>query len=151
MRYKLVKKILNQQKEFGKKTQIWINDSLSFYWKYCPKKLRPCVLIILVYEDCGIGRLPPVLLYIMNCRVPLLWLKEKYVLVQLEAACCKLQIHERTISLRFLDIILRVLRLEVSVYNVNITNQFQTTFALGGGVRGGGNFVVDCEQQGGNS
>ncbi len=31
--------------------------------------------------------------------------------------------------LQFLGIILRVLRLEVSVYNVYITNQFQTTFA----------------------
>jgi hypothetical protein len=30
---------------------------------------------------------------------------------------------------RFLGIILRVLRLEVSVCNVYITNQFQTTFA----------------------
>ncbi len=30
-------------------------------------------------------------------------------------------------------IILRVLRLEVSVHNVYITNQFQTTFARGGG------------------
>jgi hypothetical protein len=29
-------------------------------------------------------------------------------------------------------IILRVLRLQVSVYNVYITNQFQTTFAQGG-------------------
>ncbi len=48
-----------------------------------PKKLRPCVLIILVYADCGIGRLPTVLLYIMNCRVPLLWLKEKYEYVLL--------------------------------------------------------------------
>ncbi len=38
--------------------------------------MRPCVLIILVYADCGIGRLLPVLLYIMNCRVPLLWLKK---------------------------------------------------------------------------
>ncbi len=37
---------------------------------------------------------------------------------------------------RFLGIILRVLRLKVSVYNVYITNQFQTTFARGGG--GGG-------------
>jgi hypothetical protein len=34
--------------------------------------------------------------------------------------------------LRFLGIILRVLRLEVSVYNVYITNQLQTTFAQGG-------------------
>ncbi len=32
--------------------------------------------------------------------------------------------------MRFLGIILRVLRLEVSVYNVYITNQFQATFAL---------------------
>jgi hypothetical protein len=32
-----------------------------------------------------------------------------------------------------MGIILRVLRLEVSVYNVYITNQFQTTFAQGGG------------------
>jgi hypothetical protein len=39
------------------------------------------------------------------------------------------RIHERTISLRFLGIILRVLRLEVSVY---ITNQFITTFAQDG-------------------
>jgi hypothetical protein len=35
--------------------------------------------------------------------------------------------------LRFLGRILRVLRLEVSVYNVYITNQFQTTFAQKGG------------------
>jgi len=32
------------------------------------------------------------------------------------------------LSLRFLGIILRVLRLEVSVFNVYITNQFQITF-----------------------
>jgi hypothetical protein len=42
------------------------------------------------------------------------------------------QIHERTISMRFLGITLRVLRLEVSVYNVYIANQLQTTFAQGG-------------------
>jgi hypothetical protein len=42
------------------------------------------------------------------------------------------RIHESTMSLRFLGIILRVLRLEVSVYNVYITNQFQTTFSQGG-------------------
>jgi hypothetical protein len=35
--------------------------------------------------------------------------------------------------LRFLGIIFRVLRLEVSVYNVYITNQFQILFAQGGG------------------
>ncbi len=39
------------------------------------------------------------------------------------------RIHELTISLRFLGIILRVLKLEVSVYNVYIKNQFQPTFA----------------------
>ncbi len=40
---------------------------------------------------------------------------------------------ERTISLGFLGIILRVLRLEVFVYKVYyITNQFQTIFAQGG-------------------
>ena len=39
------------------------------------------------------------------------------------------RIHERTISLRFLGIILRALRLEISVNNVYITNKFQTTFA----------------------
>jgi hypothetical protein len=36
-------------------------------------------------------------------------------------------------SLRFLGIILRVLRLEVSVCNVCITKKFQTTFVRGGG------------------
>ncbi len=41
----------------------------------------------------------------------------------------KSRILESTITLRFLGIILRVLRLEVSVYNVYI----QTTFAQGGG------------------
>jgi hypothetical protein len=48
------------------------------------------------------------------------------------------QIHERTILLRFLGIILRVLRLEASVHNVYITNQFQTTFVQG---RGGGSNI----------
>jgi hypothetical protein len=46
------------------------------------------------------------------------------------------QIHERTISLMFMGMILRVLRLEVSVYNIYITNKFHTTFARAG--RGGG-------------
>jgi hypothetical protein len=40
---------------------------------------------------------------------------------------------ERTVSLRFLGIILSALRLEVSVYNVYITNPFESTFARGGG------------------
>ncbi len=35
--------------------------------------------------------------------------------------------------MRFQIIILRILRLEVSAYGVYITNQFQTTFARGGG------------------
>ncbi len=43
------------------------------------------------------------------------------------------RIHERTISLRFRGIILRVLRLEVSAFKAYITNQFQPTFARGGG------------------
>jgi hypothetical protein len=37
----------------------------------------------------------------------------------------------------FLGVTLRVLKLEVSVNNVYITNQFQTTFAQGGRVGGG--------------
>jgi hypothetical protein len=44
--------------------------------------------------------------------------------------------------LSFLGIIVRVLRLEVSVYNVYITNQFQTTFAQGRG-RGEQNPLVE--------
>jgi hypothetical protein len=51
------------------------------------------------------------------------------------------RIHERTISLRFLGITLIVPRLEISLYNDYITNQFETTFAHGGG--GGVNFVVE--------
>ncbi len=46
------------------------------------------------------------------------------------------RIHERTISLRFLGIIFRVLRLDVSVYNVNVYITNQTSFKpllLGGG------------------
>jgi hypothetical protein len=52
------------------------------------------------------------------------------------------RIHERTISLRFMGILLRVLRLEVSVYNVYITNKFQTILLLKSVSRG------DCEYQG---
>ncbi len=48
------------------------------------------------------------------------------------------QIHERTLSMRFLGIILRFLRLEVSLYDVYITNQFQTNFAHGVGGGGAG-------------
>jgi len=50
----------------------------------------------------------------------------------------KPKIRERTISLRFLGIILGVLRLEVSVYYVYIAKQFQTTFVGGEGEGGGG-------------
>ncbi len=48
------------------------------------------------------------------------------------------RIRERTISLRFLGIIVKFLRLEVSQFNVFITNQLHyTTFAQGGGGEGG--------------
>jgi len=58
-----------------------------------------------------------------------------------------------TISLRFQGIILKVLRLEVSVYNIYILSQFQTTFARVGGLRGWGGGVKsvsrgDFEEQG---
>ncbi len=48
-------------------------------------------------------------------------------------------------NIQFLGIILRVLRFEVSIHNVYITNQFQTTCPWGGG--GGVKFVSkgDCE------
>jgi hypothetical protein len=46
------------------------------------------------------------------------------------------RIHERTISLRFLGIILRVLRLEVSVSNVYITTSFKPLLLKGGGGEG---------------
>jgi hypothetical protein len=60
----------------------------------------------------------------------------------------KRRIHERTISLTFLDIIWRVLRLDVSVHNVYITTLFQTTCDQGkGGVES--NSRDDCEKQGG--
>jgi hypothetical protein len=39
------------------------------------------------------------------------------------------RIYERTISSRFLGKILRVLRVKLSLYNVYIKNQFETTFA----------------------
>jgi hypothetical protein len=50
-----------------------------------------------------------------------------YIFVHLVRRECvtERRIHERTISLRFLGIILRVLRFEVSVSSVYITNQFQ--------------------------
>jgi hypothetical protein len=62
----------------------------------------------------------------------------EYPVTQLTSMCptakeSRSRIHERIISLRFLDIILRVLRHEDSVYNVYITNQFQVTFAQRGG------------------
>ncbi len=63
--------------------------------------------------------------------------KIENILNYTQAESIRSQIHERTISLRFLGIILRFLRLEVSVYNVYVTNQFQTTFCSGGGGGGG--------------
>ncbi len=61
----------------------------------------------------------------------------KYTILKLEKIpfYSRNRIHERTISLRFLGIILKVLRLEVSLYNVYITKQFQSFFAQG--VEGG--------------
>ncbi len=53
------------------------------------------------------------------------------------------RIHEHTISLMFLGIILRVLRLAISVYNVYITNRSLTNFARGGG---GVNLVVEVTE-----
>jgi hypothetical protein len=44
----------------------------------------------------------------------------------------RVDFRERTISLRLLGKILRFLRLEVSVHNVYITNQFKPTFVQGG-------------------
>jgi hypothetical protein len=55
--------------------------------------------------------------------------------VQLLCTVYRSRIHKHTISLKFLGIIFRILRLEVSVYNVYITNKFQTTFAQEGGVK----------------
>jgi hypothetical protein len=57
--------------------------------------------------------------------------------------------HERTISLRFLGIILRVLKLEVSFYDVYISNQFQTIFAQGweGGVKSVGGKLLRLVSQ----
>jgi hypothetical protein len=50
------------------------------------------------------------------------------------------RIHERTISLRFLGIILRVLR--------HITNQFQTTVAQGGvGDKSVSRVAVNCKEE----
>jgi hypothetical protein len=45
--------------------------------------------------------------------------------------------------LRFLGKILRVLILEVSVYNVYIAKQFQTTFAQGGWGEGSKSVIVE--------
>jgi hypothetical protein len=42
-------------------------------------------------------------------------------------------IHERTISLRFLGIIWRFLRLEVSIYNVSLQTSFKPLLLKGGG------------------
>ncbi len=57
----------------------------------------------------------------------------RLVKYSLASSVTRSRIHERTISLRFLGIILRVLRLEISMYHVYITNQFQSTFAQGVG------------------
>jgi hypothetical protein len=75
-----------------------------------------------------VPELIPVLLLFLQCTVPTLQL----LLVSLETCCfSRSRIHERTISLRFLGIIYRVLRLEVSVYNVYFANRFQPTSTQG--------------------
>ncbi len=53
------------------------------------------------------------------------------------------RIHDHAISLRFLGIILKVLRLEVSVCNVYMTNKFQNTFAWEGGGGGVSNPLIE--------
>ncbi len=67
--------------------------------------------------------------------------------VQIVKCTTRSRIHERAISARFLGITLRVLRLEISVYNVYIANKFQTTCAQRG--MGGGRSKIhlkgDCE------
>ncbi len=50
------------------------------------------------------------------------------------------RIHERTILLKFLIIILRALRLDFRIKCLHLAMQFQTTFARGGG--GGGNKIT---------
>jgi hypothetical protein len=54
------------------------------------------------------------------------------------------RIHERPVSLRFLGIILKVLRLEVSVYNVGIKTSFRPLL-----LKGWGESVSrsDCDKQ----
>jgi hypothetical protein len=61
------------------------------------------------------------------------------------------RIHERTILLRFLGIIVRVLKHEVSVHNVYITSQFQKPLLLKGGVGVKSISRDDCECKGENS
>jgi hypothetical protein len=81
-----------------------------------------------------------------------------FSLFQLSEACLRFGshnttflrwIHERTISLRVLGKIFRVLKLAVFLNIVYITNQFQTTFAQGR--RGGVKSISrgDCDWQGG--
>jgi hypothetical protein len=71
-----------------------------------------------------------------------------YLLSAVLAVTSGSRIHEGTISLRrFLGIILRVFRLEVSIYNGNITNQFQTTFARGEGVKSAVEATVKSKEE----
>ncbi len=71
-------------------------------------------------------------------RVKIVYIYElRFVLLEPPHPAFRSRIHESKISLRFLGIILRVLRVEVSVYNVYVTNQFLTHFEQegGGGVK----------------
>jgi hypothetical protein len=57
------------------------------------------------------------------------WLLESIKIIIFLKYFYRSLIREHTFSLRFLGIILKVLRLELSICNVYITNKFQTTFA----------------------
>jgi hypothetical protein len=63
------------------------------------------------------------------------YLSDPLAMKSFNALC--IQAEFMNIWLRFLGIILKVLRLEDSVYHVYITNQFQATFSQGGWGGGG--------------
>jgi hypothetical protein len=82
---------------------------------------------------------------VVNYHVIICWNICAYAYMLTSTSYTVAKIHERTISLRFLGTILRVLRIEVSGYNVYITNQFLCS-------RGERGFKSisrgDCEYQG---
>ncbi len=107
-----------------------VHTGRKVFWK------RKNVLCLCSFFLVGIAKKLPWLskLYI-NASNPLeLWYEKLLFSLTLTRLGSRSRIHERTILLRFLGIIMRILRLEVSVYNVCITNRFQITFAQGRGV-----------------